>query len=188
MKSICLIGGVDKRVISYPLIKCLGLIGKTLVITDDGVYRRFGDNYETEFEIGQTEFKVMTVIPKNVDDLGINLNNYDYVVYITTNELIHSDKVVYCHGVEKAIAPPDVLSVLDGIEHVDITLTMSKVEKGTLSIGYSKEAMGYICNCEEYKEFVPCNGASFTTLMDTLFGDIFNMSKDNMKKLLARKE
>lgn len=187
MQSICLIGGVDKRVISYPLIKCLGLMGKTLVLTDDAVYRRFGSKYETEFDVGQTHFKVMSVIPTN-DELDAIVDSYDYVVYITTNELIHSDKVVYCHGVEKAIAPPDVLSILDGIEHVDITLTMSKVEKGTLSIGYSKEAMGYICNCEEYKEFVPCNGASFTTLMDTLFGDIFNMSKDNMKKLLARKE
>lgn len=188
MQSICLIGGVDKRIISYPLIKCLGLMGKTLVVTDDSIYRRFGDNYELEFEKGQVDFKVLPKVPVTVSGLGVTLDAYEYVLYITTNELIKSDKVVYCHGLEKAMATREVQLKLEDIEHVDITLTMSKVEKGILAIGYSKEAMEYICNCEEHKEFVPCNGASFTTLMCTLFDDVFKMSKDNMRKLLARRD
>lgn len=188
MYSICLIGGVDKRVIAYPLLKCLGLMGKTLVIADNSVYRRFGENYETDFELGQLGFKVLPVIPKDVTELDINVDIYDYVLYITTNEVIVSDKVVYCHGLEKAIASPKVLNALEGMDIKDITLTMGKVEKGTLAIGYSKEAMGYICSCEEHKDFVPCTGVSFSTLMVELFDDVFKMSKDNMKKLLARKE
>ncbi len=190
MTSICLIGAVDKRVISYPLLKCLSLMGgKTLVITDDGVYRRFAQAYESRFEVGTIEFIVTPFIPKSIEELGVNPSNYDYVVYITTRELFECDSVVYCHGTERAIAPPKVLNKLEDIEHKDVTISMvGKVEKGMLQIGYSKEVMGYICNCEEYMEFVPCMGASFSVMMVTLFDDIFNMSKDNMKKLLGRKE
>lgn len=188
MLSICIVGGVDKRVVSYPLIKCLGLMGRTLVVTDDAVYRRFDENYGVDFELGQTTFKIMPVVPNNIGDLGLKEDNYEYVVYITTNELIKSDKVVYCHGVERAMATKDVLDCLENIEHKDIILTMGSVPKGALAIGYSKEAMNYVCRCEEHREFVHCEGASFTTLMMTLFDDVFQMSKDNMKKLLARKE
>lgn len=46
MAVISIVGNIDKRILAYPIIKAVGLEGRTIVITDDGAYGRLIDEGE----------------------------------------------------------------------------------------------------------------------------------------------
>ena len=195
MKKICLIGPVDKRVLAYPLLKILDLTGKTLVVTDDSNFRKFSDNYSMSYSIGRADVRIVNNI--NSDDfdiksldLSVKLDEYDYILYITTNELISGcDSVVYCHSLNKAMCTEDVLSVLEGVEHKDVTITTGVIkEKGILSITLDKNSLKYIWCCEETKLLCECKDANICKSVAYLFSEVLGVSKDSLIKTLGRKE
>lgn len=191
MKQICILGPVDKRAITYPLIKVLDFTGKTLIITDDGVYRRFADNFEAEFTLGRIDFFVTPVV--NMDeiiDYGYRLGTYDFVLFITTNELPDGcDKIIYSHGVDKSMCSQDVMTILEDIEYTDITLTPNAVmDKKVLKMDISKEVLAYAWLCEETKSFAVCKSSSIIKTVTNLFGEMLGINQDVVTKLLARKE
>ena len=111
MRQIQLVGPIDKRCIAYPLFKICDNLGKVLVITDDTNFRRFSDDYSNEFTVGRSDFYVMNMVNKeSVESLGLRLSSYDYVLIITTNQIIEgNDNLVYCHGQNELICSEDVL-------------------------------------------------------------------------------
>lgn len=189
MKKICLLGAVDKRAVSYPLLKCLMFLGKVLVVTDDGVYRRFADEYESRFSFENSEFIVTPVIDeevqKEVDSIS---HSYDYVVYITTNEIPSGcDKIIYFRGVEKSIASKGTLKVLENMEYKEVYITFSKLQDSSaLKIEPSKSVMSYVFECEDKKEFVPTKDAGFASMLFTFFEKELDIPKASIKKLLLR--
>jgi hypothetical protein len=190
MKKICLIGPVDKRAIAYPLLKCLMFLGKTLIITDDSVYRRFSETYETRFGFAQSEFIVAPVIDKDVIDHVESVSStFDYVLYITTNELpVGMDKILYCHGIEKGIATSDVLSVLENIDHTEVYVTFSRVADNTaLKIEPSKSIMAYVFECEDRKDFVGTTDGAYSSMLHKFFEKELDVPKATLKGLLQRK-
>lgn len=188
MKKICLIGPVDKRVLAYPLLKVLDLTGKTLVITDDSNIRRLADDYSKEFTIGRVDVKVVTDI-SNIVTID-NSSDYDYILYMSTNELVpNCDSVVYCHSLNKAIGSPDVLSALEGVEHKSVAITPSVIkDKNTLKISVDKGSIGYVWYCEETKLFCECKDAKLSKAVAFLFSDVLGVGQDAIVKTLGRRE
>ena len=191
MKRFCLIGPVDKRFIAYPLLKVLMHLGKTLVVTDDGVYRRFDEGYGKRFSVGHSDFIVEPVIDSNVleEVKGIS-SGYETVLYITTNELPEScDKIVYCRGVDKGLITPDVLEVLENKEYVQVYITLAKLkDSGVLKIAPGKGLLEYVMACEDRKMFLPTRDTYYVTMISTLFEDKLGVPKSTIKGLLQRED
>jgi hypothetical protein len=190
MKKICLVGPVDKRAIAYPLLKCLMFLGRTLVVTDDSVYRRFSETYETEFGFANSEFSVVPVVTKEVEERINSISStFEYVLYITTNELPEGmDKILYCHGVEKGIATSGVLSVLENIEYTDVYVTFSRVtDSEALKMEPSKSIMSYVFECEERKDFVGTTDGSYAAMLHKFFEKELDVPKATIKGLMTRK-
>lgn len=189
MKKIALIGPVDKRSIAYPLLKCLMFLGKVLVVSDDGTYRRFSSTYETDFGFGNSEFIITPKVTEEVlEDVKRRSNVYDYLVFITTNELVDGmDKVLYCHGVGKNMASENTLTDLEKVEFIDVYITLSKTgDPKALKIEPSKGVMSYIFACEESQQFVATKDASYTSMLYKFFDKEMGIPKNSIKGLLQR--
>lgn len=180
MRQIQLIGPVDKRVVAYPLFKTCDVLGKTLVITDDANFRRFADNYEDRFTVGRSDFVVTNDISKSIiEELGVKLSAYDFVIIISTNVLIeNNDSIVYCHGSSQLMCTEEVLDCLSEIEGLnDLTISTHKPNaKDSLYLSLDTRLFGYIWDCEENKRFVPCKNPDLAKLIYALFGEsVFNV-------------
>lgn len=189
MKKICLIGPVDKRAMVYPLIKLLDLTGKTLVVSDDGNFRKFDDEFEPVFTKGRVDFKIIPIV--NDEEIRIiNTVGYDYVVYVVSNLLVPDcDKYVYCHSLNKGICTPDVIETLeDKVEdYKDVLITPSVVkDKNVLKLGVDKDTIGYVWGCEEANAFLPCKSIKITKLIAYLFSDVLEIPQDSIVKTLGR--
>lgn len=192
MKQICLIGPVDKRVVAYPLLKVIDIAGKVLVVTDDANFRRFSDDYSLQFTFGRSDYIILNEItPFAIEEAGFKVLNYDYVLYVTTNTLIeNNDILVYCHGDNKSICTSDILDILaDRDDYKEVLLSQVKNNvKSIPKIDISKETMGYVWSCEEYKEFLPCKNVELVKTSVELFSEKLGISKEEYQKIIVRQE
>lgn len=189
MKRVTIVGAVDKRLIVYPLMHVLGLTGKTILVTDDGNLRRFGDTYEKEFSKGINDVRVVQEVSERVEEKG----EYDFEVYVTTNEIVdESDLVVYCHGLHKTFATEPVIEKFEELESKqEVLVTASRVkevEKGVTRLEISKDTIGYVCDCEEHKDFIACNNSVLAKVGAYLFGDFTGLGQEGYIKVLKRVE
>jgi hypothetical protein len=190
MKRICLIGPVDKRAIAYPLIKCMMFLGKTLVVTDDSVFRRFSESYDLNFGLANAEFIITPVIDKTVLTHVTSVeSSFDYILFLTTNELPPDcDKVLYCHGVEKGFCSSGVLKALENVEYTEVLVTFSKVtDTSVVKIEPSKSVMTYIFECEDKKEFVESADSSYASMVEQFFTKELDVPKKTLSGLMRRK-
>ena len=189
MKKINLIGPVDKRLLAYPLLKAIDLVGKCLIITDDANFRRFADDYSLKFNVGNSDYVIVNDMDNfNADNLEQPMSAYDYVLFITTNTLIDSDITVYCHGLEKSFVTDDIKSQLQEMEHTDIYITPSKLKlKNIIQIPVGKN-MEYVWACEENKQYLPSKNESVNKIISSVFAETLGYSKDEVVKLLGRKD
>lgn len=190
MKSINLIGPVDKRLVAYPLLKALDLVGKCLVITDDANFRRFADDYSLNFNYGNSDFIIIHEIEKfdESKDLDQPISVYDYVLYITTNTIVESDLIVYCHGLNKSFLTDEVYSKLQEMEHKEIYITPSKIKLNDIIQIRVGKNMDYVWACEENREFISCTDSTLTKVISSVFAEGLGMSKDELVQYMARKE
>lgn len=192
MKQIQLVGPVDKRAVAYPLFKLCDVLGKTLVVTDDANFRRFADNYENEFTVGRSDFYVVNDVSQAiVSDLGLKLNVYDYVIFITTNILIdNNDVLVYCHGNSRLVCGEDVIDYLENLEHSDVTISTrkpkSKESKDDIFLTADGKIFGYVWDCEEAKRFIPCGSPDLVKLCSHLFSQTLGVSAEEMPKVIGK--
>lgn len=197
MKQIELIGPVDKRVVAYPLFKVCDLMGKVLVITDDANFRRFSDEYQNRFTLGRSDFIVLNDIKSTViEDLDVRVNNYDYLIIISTNTLIEgNDLLIYCHGNSQLICSDDVLDNILEQEYQDVIISTSKPsakkddteEKKSQFIGIDGKTMSYVWLCEENKNFQPCKIQSLSQINAFLFAQVLGLnSKEEFIKIIVR--
>lgn len=189
MKKINLIGPVDKRLVAYPLLKAIDLIGKCLVITDDANFRRFADDYSLNFNFGNSDFIIVHEMEKfKEEDLDQPITVYDYILYITTNTIVESDLIVYCHGLNKSFLTDDVYSKLQEIEHKEIYITPSKIKlKDIIQIPVGKN-ISYVWGCEENREFIPCTDVTLTKVIGHVFSEGLGIDKEELVKYMGRKE
>lgn len=190
MRQIQLIGPVDKRVIAYPLFKICDTLGKVLVVTDDANFRRFSEGYVNEFTVGRSDFYVCNDISKSImEDLGLRLSSYDYVIFITTNILLQgNDCTIYCHGQSQLICTEDVIDDIDTIDHVEITISTSKPkEKSEKFCPVTASGLSYVWTCEENKYFLPCKSQELSKMSAFLFSQVLGYSsKEEYAQTLAK--
>lgn len=192
MRQICVVGPVDKRGIVYPMFKALDQIGKTLVLTDDSNFRRFDyPDFGTDFEVGRSQIVVVPEVTKELLSERVQRGStYEFVVCVTTNTIFEEmDKIVYCHGLNKAICGPEELMVFENIEHDDLYITPNGVgEKKVAVLGMNKNVQQYVWGCEEAGMFLPCKDTELTKFCATYLAPVLNLQRDQVAKILARSE
>lgn len=190
MRQIELLGPVDKRVIAYPLFKLCDILGKTLVVTDDANFRRFADNYETEFTVGRSDFVVTHDVSKAiVEDLGMKLQNYEFVIFISTDNVVAgNDCTVYCHGKGKLLLDEKVIDGLESIDSYDLTISTDKPkDKNAVFLQANGSTLSYVWNCEETKTFLPCKNADIVRIGAKLFMETLGIkSIEDFSKYLVK--
>ena len=189
MRQIQLVGPVDKRVIAYPLFKICDNLGKVLVITDDTNFRRFSEDYSNEFTVGRSDFYVLNLVNReSIDLLDLRLSSYDYVIIITTNQIIDgNDILVYCHGQSELICSEDVIDDLDINEHLDLTISTKKPNnKESKFCGVDGKKLNYVWDCEENKLFMPCKLPELVNICSFLFAQTLNISKEEFSQIIAK--
>lgn len=190
MKNLCLLGPVDKRAIAYPLLKVLGFLGRTLVITDDANFRRFAESFERDFGVANLDFKVVPELTEElVKTTRESAISYDYVLYLSLDFLPEGmDKVIYAHGVAKSFGSVETLKQLENQEYTEVFVTFAKPsDPQALKIEPSKSVMSYILSCEEAKEFLGTTDIAYATMLQRFFEKELDLSKNTLKSLLRRK-
>lgn len=199
MKRVCILGPIDKRVLVYPLIKVLELTGKTLVVTDDACFRRFAPDLGLDFECGQAKFVIRPKVNEGVlTEVGLSEDAFDYVVYVTTDELIlNCDSTVYCHGVNKSMLSEDNLEFLGDIKYKEIIISPNKIPEkeensvvNPIKVNILKDMLHYVFTCEENRSFMYQTkaGSLLPKIIANVFEDSLGISAETIAKLLERKE
>lgn len=193
-------GPVDKRVITYPLMKVLELSGKVLVITDDSCFRRFDDLLGTDFSLGQAHFIIRPkVSAETPTEEGFREEDFDYVVYITTNELIKDcDSLVYCHGVNRSLLSDDNLDFLEENPHSEVLISPNKIlekdfenkKSKVIKVDILKDMLHYVFSCEENRTFMYQTkpGSLIPNILANVFSDTLGIPASSIAKILERKE
>lgn len=187
-KNLCLVGATDKRVVAYPLIKALMHLGRTLIVADDGAYRRFDEGYGTNFDFGNSEFIIVPVVNDEViAEVTEKSSTFEYVLYITTDEIPEGTKAVYIRGIDKGIASEDTLKIVEESEFLEVLFTFDKVlDKKALKITPSIKHYQYLARCEDRKEFVAVTDPAFVSLVTTFFEEDLDLPKATIKKILGQ--
>lgn len=188
-KILCIVGATDKRAITYPLIKTLMHLGRTLIVSDDGVYRRFDDTYQTNFDFGNSEFIITPQVDSTlIDSINQRDAQFEYILYITTNEIPpNTDKVVYCRGIDKGLASEDTLKQIEESEFIEVLITFDKIQdKKALKIAPSIKQYQYLNRCEDHKEFLPSTDPAFVTVVASFFEEQLDLPKNTIKAILSK--
>lgn len=189
MRSLLLIGAVDKRGVSYPVLKVMMTLGRVLVLTDDAMYRRFDEDYGMDFGFENSHFIIQPQITQDfVDSIKHITDMFDYVVYITTNEVIKADKTLYLRGINRAILGNDAMEELEAVEHAEVFVTYAKLANPKLlKIAPTKSQIEYFNECEDSKEFLATKDLTYVGLLATLFDKELGLPKKALKKIMLRK-
>lgn len=199
MKKICAFGPVDKRVLVYPLIKLLDLLGKTLVVTDDANFRKFGDSFELEFTHSRIDMFIMPVVTEEAMlEKGIVESNYDNALYITTTEIVSEcDSYIYCHGLNKSMCSEEIVDGIDEIPCTEVIITPFKIPQSkepstqktpTLKLDVGKETLNYVFYCEENKAFMPAKSIAVQNTLAKACEASLGLTAENIGKMMAREE
>ncbi|MBR1736818.1 MAG: hypothetical protein IJ736_07360 [Firmicutes bacterium] len=78
--NIAVMGFKDKRHIMYSLLKILSPAGRTAFITTNPCYRQLSEDFSSEFEIGDTDFLVLSDSLYSAEEY-LDIGSYDFVIY-----------------------------------------------------------------------------------------------------------
>lgn len=164
-------------------------LGRTLIVSDDGVYRRFDDTYQTNFDFGNSEFLITPKVDNTfIESLNQRESQFEYILYITTDEVPpNTDKVVYCRGMHKGFASEDTLKLIEDSEFIEVLVTFDKVlDKKALKISPSIKQYQYLNRCEDHKEFLPSTDPAFVTVVASFFEEQLDLPKNTIKAILSK--
>ena len=124
----------------------------------------------------------------------MGLANFDYALFITTNEIIDSNKQILCRLKNNQMCGMDVLDQLedfkgdnDSFHSITFHASKDRSIKGS-HIELSKDVIKYILECEEKKEFITFMNQPICGLIGDIFKDIMNMESDIIVRAIQRKE
>lgn len=194
MKTLAVIGGVDKRPVVYPLLQCLKFLGKTLVVTDEPAFRRFDDDFSLEFENDNITIRVVPLVTQEVVTETVQSLNepFEYLV-VVSNDFIPQgyERVVALSGVNRGFDFVDttVGDFPNNEEFMRVFISPTKAK----NLEYPKitptpSLLKYIYNCEDYRKFLPLEDQATVAVVTTLFGKALGLESKTIVKLLARKE
>lgn len=199
MISLAIVGKADKRVLAYPLMKTLALMGKTIVATDDAAYRRLYPGMENKGMINDVEIHIV----KNFSDdsseeflSGMKDDNYDYVLYLTEGYVPPDAKktIALCSPSHTFLGAylEGLVECSDYSDCVFASLTVIEKPKGywkapVTQILWKPEFIQYICETEERRCLMPLKDKTVVPFLCRVFAESLHIDPAKMLKVMKRK-
>lgn len=190
--EILLYGVADKRFIAYPLLKVVKELGKVLVVSDDGCFRRFSDEGLLQFSLGAIDFIVSSDYNSIADEVEKVKHQYNYILYVLGNEIPKGvKKLINIKGVNKYFHDLENERSFhvdnDGIDIVDVVVSFNKLnDKDVLLLTPSKSLIEYVYNCEDSKDFLPTKDTSYASMLQTFFEKELGFNKAQLNSILKK--
>jgi len=190
--EILLYGLADKRFIAYPLLKVVKELGKVLVVSDDGCFRRFSDEGVLEFSLGNIDFMVSANYESISQEVSSIKHQYNYIVYVLSNEIPQGvTKVIQVKGVSKHFYDLENENTFHvdnkELDIVDVVVSFNKLkDKEVLTIIPSKSLIEYVYNCEDSRDFLATKDSSYASMLQVFFEKELGFNKNQLKSLLAK--
>lgn len=198
MRNITITGDVDKRILVYPLARALSILGKTVIVTDDGSVKRL---YHGLSNMGMCSGVGIIVAPslddgtdKCIDNFGETFVNRIYM----GNNFIKADSavIIKCHGVDKSLKREQYICSDEVSEEslndefiTDVTLTVTKPrQKVDNCIKISSTDLVNLAHMEECKELMVFNNKQVNTFLAKKTAKMTGMPESEWMKVFTRKQ
>lgn len=198
MISLAIVGKADKRVLAYPLMKTLALMGKTIVATDDVACRRLYPGMENRGMINDVEVCIVKEFSGESLEAFLSVardGDYDYALYLTEGYVPPDAKktVALCSPVHTFLG-----SSLEGLmeysecDYVFASLTVIEKPKGywkvpVTQILWRPEYVQYICETEERRCLMPLRDKVVGPFLCRTFAESLHIDQAKMSKVMKRK-
>ncbi len=192
MKTVVLLGKVDKRIIVYPIARALSIIGNVLISADDGAYSRLYNGNSNLGSVGKTDIIVDPYFSEHninaVDGSGIV---YDYRLVVSNNTLPdHYDSVIECKGVDRQFFKQldTGIDIPSDIKRIKVIIsTMMSENKNDIAIPFTAELTDYLFDVEEHKRLQMIKNKRINSTIAKIFAQALSMNESQVFKLLTRK-
>jgi hypothetical protein len=182
--NICLLGFTDKRPAIYSLIKVLGQVGRTLLISPNIQFTQLSEEYEQNFEVMGVH---IICEPISFGEIlsEIDIEEFNYIIFdcmVEVPEMIDvaliQDNLEYYR------------ELLDGTDEDAFKLFINKeltAEKGNTYAMVSAATLESTCRkIENAKLPYPFPSSGHNKLMSALLSQILQMPQQNILKFLKK--
>lgn len=208
MKILPIFGKGDKRILAYPLMKCLLLLGKSVVITDDISFNRLYTEETDKKEAQVTLDKKKNIqevleirITHNIEDEYKDLikeyedQNFDNCLILSEKYLPDcSNKFIAITTLYKDFAGIHIDEFLGYNEDKDPDLTIFTTEvlnkkdwKDVRIFEWNEDRLLYPYKVEEHRRLLPINDKEINGFIRDKFAGLFDIPAKEFEKLLKRK-
>lgn len=198
MISLAIAGKADKRILAYPLVKTLALMGKTLVATDDAAYRRLYSGTGDKGMINDVEIRIvkdfsgdsMEGLLEEAEEGG-----FDYALYLTECHVPQDAvrTVALCSPAHTFLGSSlEELVEYQECDYVFASLTVIEKPKGywkqpVTQILWKPEYLQYVCEVEERRCLMPLKDKTVVPFLCRAFADSLHIDQAKMAKVMKRK-
>lgn len=196
MVNLAIVGKADKRLLAYPLMKTLALMGRSVVLTDDAAYRRLYPGMGNQGMINDVEVRIVKDFPDGLPDDFLSVaeeGGYDYALYLTEG-YIPSDakKVVALCSPSHTFLGSSLEGLVEDSDYIFASLTVNEKPKGywnapVTQILWKPEFIQYVCETEERRCLAPLKDKAVSLFLCRAFADSLHMEPARMAKVMKRK-
>lgn len=182
--NICLLGFSDKRPVIYSLLKVLGQVGRTLLVSPNLQFSQLSEEYEQDFEVMGVR---VICEPISFGEIlaEIDLEEFNYVVFDCIVEVPEK--------IDIALIQDNLnyyRDLLDGFDEETYLLFINKAltsEKGNTYMMASAASLEKTCTqIEKMKLPYPFTSSPHNKMMSALLGKILQMPPPNILKYLKK--
>lgn len=182
--NICLLGFTDKRPVIYSLLKVLGQVGRTLLISPNLQFSQLSEDYEQDFEVMGVRI-ICEPISFGEILMEIDLEEYNYIVFDCIVELPEMIDVALIQ--DNLNYYTDLLEVVDEETYLLFINKALTAEKGNMYMMASAAALEKTCMQIEQKKLpYPFTSSVHNKMMSALLGKILQMPPQSVLKYLKK--
>lgn len=196
MVSLAIVGKADKRILAYPLMKTLALMGRTVVLSDDAAYRRLYSGMGDRGVIDDVEIRIVKEFPDGLPGDFVNVaedGGYDYALYLTEGYIPPDAKrVVALCSPSHTFLGSSLEGLVEDSDYIFASLTVIEKPKGywnvpVTQILWKPEFIQYVCETEERRRLAPLKDKAVSLFLCRTFADSLHMDPAKMSKVMKRK-
>jgi len=182
--NICLLGFTDKRPVIYSLLKVLGQVGRTLLVTPNLQYSQLSEHYEQDFEAMGVR---VICEPISFGEILAELeqDEYNYTVFDCLVEV--PEKVDIALIQDNLEYYQDLLDGTDGDTYrLFINKALTAEKKDTYEMAPAAQLEKTCRLIEEKKLPYPFTSSVHNKVMSALLGQILQIPPQSIMKYLKR--
>lgn len=199
MTILAIVGKADKRVLAYPLMKALSLMGNTCVVTDDVAYRRLYSGTADSGAIDDVEINIRKNLSEDeAEEMKKDKEEegFDFMLFLTDTFVPdYAEKVVALCSQSRTFLGEEIDGLAENNEDgrfVFATMALYTKSKKFWKIPltqiiWNADYVEYACETEEKRQLMPLKDKTVNGFLCNAFAQTLNLNPVNMKKILNRK-